>query len=117
VRLTEGDPIPVEAAHEVHELLHTPPKSVELPHDERVASSEGVERTQEPRTGYETAARSVLVDLLAASHTKRLLLQVKALVSGRDPGIADEHIRSSGGRFSQHRGEPDLVRTGYENGF
>jgi hypothetical protein len=51
----EVDPIPFEAAHEVHELLHTPPEPVELPDDERVAPSKRVERTQEPRTVFETA--------------------------------------------------------------
>lgn len=29
--------------------------------------------------------------------------------------LADRHIRSSGARFSKHRGETDFVRIGYEN--
>ena len=100
----EVDPVLLEVAHEIDQLLDAPPQTVLLPDDERVASPELVERLEKPRAVSYPPTGRVLVDLLAASHPKCLHLQVETLVSGRDPGVADQHIHSSGGRFSKRRG-------------
>jgi hypothetical protein len=43
----EVDPVPLEVAHKVHELLDAPPQTVQLPDNERGVVPELVERLEE----------------------------------------------------------------------
>jgi hypothetical protein len=61
----EVDPLRLEAAHEIDELLDAAPEPIELPDDERVAITEDVERSLESRTIGDPAAHGVVERLLA----------------------------------------------------
>jgi hypothetical protein len=93
--------VPLEATHEIDELLDASAEAIKLPDDEGVAVPELVERLEEPRAVSDPSAGRVLVDPFAPSPSQRLVLDVETLVVRRDTGVADEHIRSSGGRFSE----------------
>ena len=64
---------------------------VHLPHHELVLGTQGGEGGLERRTPGPDAP--ILEDFLAAGRTKRIALQVQALVVCRDAGITNQHVR------------------------
>ena len=112
----EMDALFLEVAHKVHELLDAPAKPVELPDDEGVALPEDVERLLESRAVSDLPAHYVVEDLVASGACQRFVLNVETLVLGRDTGVADAHCGCSIYPVLRTRGEPEVLRTGYENG-
>ena len=84
----------LQQVHQVHEVLHAPAQSVELPHDERVPLADGIEHMVQFGPVRLRARRVIGEQPFTAGLVERVGLQPLVLLQGTHPGIADDHAGS-----------------------
>ena len=78
-----------EIAGELDQVLHRPAEPVEFPNHKRIAGPGVIEGLGQPRTIPGTATDLIGIDPSTAILVEGFPLQVKVLIVGGDPGVAD----------------------------
>ena len=74
-----------------HQVFHTAPQPVKLPHDQAVISPQRLQCQLQTAPGRIGAAGLVVIDFIATGLLKRGVLQAQVLVLSGYPSIADLH--------------------------
>src|SRR3954467_14646180 len=90
-RALEADPLPLQLAHQLDQVLERPAQPVETPDHQHIALPQQLRGPLQPVTLHLAAAGRVLDDLAAPCHLESVALQVGILLAGRYPCIADFH--------------------------
>jgi hypothetical protein len=91
----EGDALVAEFGDRVDEMLETAAETIEAPHNERVAFSQGISGPRPTGAVGGGAAGVVLKHALAAGLGEGIALELEVLIGGADASIADDHGRPS----------------------
>jgi hypothetical protein len=80
-----------EPVYSLNEMLQGTAEPVQLPHDQGVSFSRVLDGFGQTSAGIDGTAGDIAEDLFASGLLESVLLQIRILVGGGNPGVANPH--------------------------